>query len=503
MRSGTSTTIESKWFIIPVIATAAGLLAVGIATAQERRRVERTGPAGPPFRAAAPITMTNPPPTTLPAPAERRVQVFRLRNVDASVAASAIATLGNASVTTDPRTNSLVVCGSPEAIEKAKELLSELDVPEKPGAGQQFRIFTLKYADPKFTARALQDTFGREAQITADPATRALIVKAEPATMERIAPIIQALDVPTAQTPGEVPEVRVFTRKHTSAESDAATLQTVLGDGLKVTAQESTNSIIVKGTPAAIRQCEDLLAKLDREPLAPAEPGVRIFRLTNRKLDDGIRKAVELLVGNRGAVAFDEKTNSIIVKGDKAVLDMAAQTVEQLDKPVATSRPAAEAAELPSLRIRVVWLAQGLNAAEGEFPPPPDLDGVVEDLARLGVTNLRLVAQTMIGSIGEGKFRLTAAPEIADVDNCVLKLDGDVRPNKAAPQIRLQLSASGIVRPPEPAGPGPQPPRPRFQTEFGNIETVVAAPLGHAVVLGVTPTLKTTSVFVIQLLPGN
>lgn len=85
-----------------------------------------------------------------------------------------------------------------------------------------------------------------------------------------------------------------------------------------------------------------------------------------------------------------------------------------------------------------------------------------------------------------------------------LLLDGNMSPNNAdeVPSISLTLNATGNLVAAKPGMPA-TPAMPPSRVDFCQIQTTIMAPLGHAVVLGVTPTQKVTSAFVIQLRPSR
>ena len=129
--------------------------------------------------------------------------------------------------------------------------------------------------------------------------------------------------------------------------------------------------------------------------------------------------------------------------------------------------------------------------------PPADLKDVVDELAKISVTDLKLAAQTVVQSSGR-EFRIEATPRL---DNpCELTVTGEAL-DEAAPQPRMRLSLEALEYEEWHLRTGRDASR-RMQTrDLCTLETTVSAPPGHAVVLGVTPTQEMTSVFVLQILP--
>ncbi|MGH8428676.1 MAG: type II secretion system secretin GspD [Gammaproteobacteria bacterium] len=112
----------------------------------------------------------------------------------------------------DPRTNSILITGSPEERLKVKALIVQLD---QPAGGGSTQVLYLHYAEAKDIAKILQDYIKTKEQTTAagktggsasptvavsaDTALNALIVTGPPKDTESIRSIISQLDVRRAQ----------------------------------------------------------------------------------------------------------------------------------------------------------------------------------------------------------------------------------------------------------------------------------------------------------------
>jgi hypothetical protein len=232
------------------------------------------------------------------------------------------------------------------------------------------------------------------------------------------------------------------------------------------------------------------------------EPVVKIFKLKYLPLDRGMPSALSILK-SFGKYAIDERTNSLIVQAPEEDLRTIEKFLSEIDVPAQAETP-------PSARrIRLVWLFSGLK--EGGKAPPADLAKVVDELKRYGVNDLRMVAQTLIQTTGNGNFSVTSNPTLGPNNPCNLRLSGQLRLSEGeGTQLDLRLTASS--QPPRtpnaaPAPPAAQPqgppaalpaePLPRVMND---LEATINAPPGHPVVLCACPTEAWTSVFVVEVI---
>ncbi|MCS7238616.1 MAG: hypothetical protein NZ899_10160 [Thermoguttaceae bacterium] len=219
---------------------------------------------------------------------ETQFKVFRLRHAPADQVAQTItefyedrAGLGTqVRVSTDFRSNSLIVEASPRDMAEVSELIAQLDISHTE-AQSEIRVFKLKNALASELATILQDAItgqaygvrgvavgqpaaaaqqqqerksavlrfvtidekGRQivssgiltdAVITADTRSNSLLVTASPDSMPLIAALIEELDqLPTAEA-----QIKVFTLVNGDAQNMAEMLQTIFGQQQQVAAQQ-------------------------------------------------------------------------------------------------------------------------------------------------------------------------------------------------------------------------------------------------------------------------
>jgi type II/III secretion system protein len=230
----------------------------------------------------------------------------------------------------------------------------------------------------------------------------------------------------------------------------------------------------------------------------PPDMVVQIFKLKYARPEPSMQKALELLAGG-GKIAFDGRTNSLVVQTTADKIPQIKEYLSDADQP----EPSRE-----TMQIRLVWLMAGLPDA-GKAPPK-DLDKVLAELAKFEFGDLQMVAQSLIHTTQDGTFHMTSNPMLGTGQACSLRLEGTLQnPQPQVNQVQVQLSVGtqgrGPLRMPVPGAPpglsAPQgPPEAQIATD---ISTSISAPSGHPVVLCACPTEKAVSVFIIQVIPAG
>jgi hypothetical protein len=247
------------------------------------------------------------------------------------------------------------------------------------------------------------------------------------------------------------------------------------GKGFRLSIDERTNSLVVAGTPQDLSLVQSLLNKLDVLP-ANNEPGlsVRVYDLKYTRADGGLGQALRLVVP-KGNFEVDPTRNAVIVSGDEKMQEKAASLLRRLDSPQEVKpRIAGE------MRVRIVWLATGTGGPK----PPEDLKDVIRELAKMGVEDPRLVTQTLVTALPNRPFNLEG---LAGQESQYRLFIAGTLCAEAGEAGSLKISINATTAP--------------TQVPVGRVDTEITAPLGHSVVLGMTPTAKDTSVFVVQILP--
>ncbi len=223
------------------------------------------------------------------------------------------------------RPNAVLLIGSPKTVDKAQELLRQLDVGGE--TTTQFEIFRLKNAsaeearqllEPIFAAQPNEDTglvppLTPKALVFAETRTNSLIVRAGPSDMAEVRRLVEQIDQPGGE---RVNEIRVFRLKNTLAFDLAPILQRAVrgggqGDspnqdpgglasllrlvtidaqgrqvlqsgvlaGVTVNADPRANTLIVSAPPESMALMAALIEQLDVAPDAVAL--LKVFTIKN------------------------------------------------------------------------------------------------------------------------------------------------------------------------------------------------------------------------------
>ena len=155
-------------------------------------------------------------------------------------------------LTADSRSNSILVAGDDVRRQRVRELIERLDVPRQQSGN--VRVIYLEYADAEEVAAVLSKVMSNiskldtakdkgatgdasNSTVEADPNTNALLITADPTTLETLLPIIERLDIRRAQVLVEaiIVEVRGNLRRTLGIEWAAYKEDRALGGSLNST----------------------------------------------------------------------------------------------------------------------------------------------------------------------------------------------------------------------------------------------------------------------------
>jgi type II secretion system protein D len=315
-------------------------------------------------------------------------------------------------IVTEPRTNSLIVSATPEDMRLAESLIARLDSePDRPGTAVQ--IFMLSKADATQVANTLTSLYKQPGAaagaaptvgISVDERTNAIVVSAGPSDLKRIKELVSQLD--TDSVP-RVTEIRVFTLDNadatelssilnealnnkptpmtqaspnrqallqfvTRSKEGGELISSALQEGVLITPDRRTNSIVVSAPVENMLLLESLIRAMDSTTPRTAE--IRVFTLVNsdaRAMSTvllqlfkmqaagaaaGQKQSIEYtLVPREGeadnaaapigsaqdaalTVTVDIRTNSLLVGGTKHYVELASKVIQELDQSTAADR---------------------------------------------------------------------------------------------------------------------------------------------------------------------
>jgi len=307
--------------------------------------------------------------------------------------------------------------------------------------------------------------------------------------MQRVLDLVAKLDAPA---PGESRVTQVYRLRHADPEETGRIVCSVFED-LRCTPDEDTSSLVLSGPEKTLSSAKQLLEALDQPRPEVRRQEVRVFALS-RPIDDAILKAVQMVLGREGTVAPDQARNALVIKAPADQFPVVERVIAELE-----SKPTAPGGGplAGNLRLRVVWLVSGPEEQVAELrEPPPDLAPVIEELERLGMGNVRLAGQMMVGSAGD-KFEITASPVVLGPTQLII--NGRLLEPMAKGEIhRVQIELAVRRGMPAPVRRGQVP-----ASEICNLSSTLTVPLHHSVVFGMAPVEALSSAFVLQLLPAQ
>jgi len=339
------------------------------------------------------------------------------------------------SITTDIRTNVLIVSASRENFAVIEEILKKVDVAEGWALGGGIKVYVLKHADAARLGPTLQQMFDRkraaEAQATGaqprslpvvvipDERTNALLVAASREGFAEVDAMVRQLDAPDVV---QTHDFRVFYLKQASAAALEPTLRQLFAQRrpagraptpVTIIADPKINALIIGAHKDDLTVAEGLIARLDQAP-PPAGQTVRAFPIakadanqlasTLQRLYDATRPTG----GTSGvAISVDERSNTILVSAAKADMDAIADLIAKLDTPTVT--------DVTEIRIFTLQHADAAQLAtiltDALTSKPAPMTGESPNRAKL----LRLIAeapdgQKLIASALKQGVQITAVP---------------------------------------------------------------------------------------------
>ena len=293
------------------------------------------------------------------------------------------------SIAVDPNTNSLVLIGSDRAVTRVRHLLDQVlaQLPKAPGRLR--RIELGDRADAARLSRLLTQTMrqvtppagrmgdlARRVSVMSDPDTNALFVTATDPDFETVTALIKAVAAPTHD---RAAVVKVYPLASGGADRAArhlnALLQgssrsrqagrlrnlaiTLMGgeeevkatfhpDRVQVSADPRSGSLVVMAPPEAIPFLDRYVELMDQSPVATTST-LQIFPLEHadaRQLSGTLRSVLRArysALSRSGMtqllpdVAYDTRTNAILVTADNAQLKEVASLIDELDDPITES----------------------------------------------------------------------------------------------------------------------------------------------------------------------
>lgn len=267
------------------------------------------------------------------------IDMFTLEYADASVVAEMMDELFQGvagtsdtfkapTVLADPRSNAVVVAGTRDAMERAREVIKRLDVEAGPLTAT-FKVYPLHHAASVRLAPRMQELFDsrREGQdqqktpivILPDESSNSLVVSASRDDHDVIVGLLAMLD----QSSTLARQFEIFPLKLAKAAKVAETLENVFKsqdsggggtgrvDAISAVADERTNSIIVWAAPSEMENIAAVIGRLDTSSPV-VEMMVRVIQLKQALAEDFATLLEEVLLGEGGGSGGDDERAVIV-----------------------------------------------------------------------------------------------------------------------------------------------------------------------------------------------
>lgn len=302
-----------------------------------------------------------------------------------------------------------------------------------------------------------------------------------------------------------VKEVHVFALQFVDATSTAAVVSKFVDGSAKIAADDRTNSLIISGDAKTIEQIASLIKLLDHGKSAPLPNLTKTYAVKHTAADQDLKELILMVISAEATVAVDQTRNIILLRGNEKSHAAVEKLLERIDQ----APPAKKSKS--SRRVHITWLASsgersgdGKTSKPGNATLPATLNPVIAELEKIGVTNLKVAAQTMVRCTTDEKFEILCKADLGTPCDLVI---GGLLGSGEDGQPRLMLVLNGRQQRPtavQNADGGLSGGRGSRQAmhmteDIVRIETTITAPAGHPVVLGVSPIGKITSVFVVTV----
>ncbi|MFC7379432.1 type II secretion system secretin GspD [Brevundimonas sp. GCM10030266] len=287
--------------------------------------------------------------------------------------------------------------------------------------GERFttEVFQLRNIDAASAAETIRPLVGAQGQVLANPGGNSVVVADFADNLSRIRALVARIDVDRSS-------FEVVTLENSSAREIAAVLQSVLtppggqpGQGMvSVTPVDSSNSIVLRGDPAAVARVRPLVEDLDRrarsaddvqviflqhanaeqllpvlqqivgQPITPAQANATPAATTGGEGAAAVASASAVAPaapGQRATIARFPGANALVISASADTQRMLAEVIRQLDQRRQQVLIEAVVVELSDTAVRelgVQWLLAG------------------EDGAPIGLTNYSNSATPLLPIVG-------------------------------------------------------------------------------------------------------
>lgn len=349
-------------------------------------------------------------------------------------------------------------------------------VPNRAAGGQELvtrmvRLANVPSADVARVIRPLVATFGSVEPLSSP---NAIVITDYADNVRRVEAIARQLDGGSGAT------FATITLRNGNAADVAQSLQTVLGDqqggtGARVAADARSNTVIVRGTPAAVAEARRIAASLDQP--GGATPITRMFRLNFADAET----VTEVLRGVLGQGESADNPVARSLSGSStnpfARLSNSTQGISALSNSAASTgtglgnaMQAANAATQPVMQNQTAETPKGFSTPDLTVQPAPELNAVV-------VRGTPSAIASIEGLITDLDVR---RPQVL-IEAAIAEITGD-----DAEALGIQLGTSGAALQPQGVGTSFD----QAGTSLGTILKALNVPAGALISNGLTGNVR-------------
>ncbi|MCC6285342.1 MAG: hypothetical protein IT439_08585 [Phycisphaerales bacterium] len=381
------------------------------------------------------------------------------------VQADLFAPMSGLVITPEESLGSLIVVGSTNNVRVIRELVSMLDV-EAAGAGNEVRVYPLRFAAADRVARIAQEVFAQREQsgalraedrlvISTDTRTNALVVATSARSLQVLESLLASLDAERANLsvnvfvlPAPNADVRTLAPKiqRLMSERLAATRRAGVpespSDAVSVEAEPATGSLIVAASEENFEIIRELVASLTAGAGgAGSAQRVEVIAVERGQAAELAQAIDQLYVQretqNRGqgavVVTANDRLNAIIVTGTDADIEAVRGLIEQLAVPVIQTEQ-----QIRRIELKTANALEVVNLLEEVLAGRP-LGGSRNSPAARQAVRIRFLRDTLADSLQDEKGGPVAEAEIDGAIRDLIRLTPDLRTNSvmisAPPQL--------------------------------------------------------------------
>ncbi|QDT05529.1 Bacterial type II/III secretion system short domain protein [Rubripirellula lacrimiformis] len=238
------------------------------------------------------------------------------------------ASFPNATISSDSRSNSLIVSASEEDQQMIQAFVEQMNV----GGQQTTQSYALENGNAATLRLALQATFP-QATIGADSVNDTLIVSASAEEQKEIAVLVQQInDAPARST-----DLHAYALANANPQTVVDALQQAFGrrSTVGVSADDESGTVFVVGLPREQEIAKQVIQQMDRVDPLTRDRRLKAFSLAGIDGDD-VADAVESLFADARPtvdVRYDFYNEQLVVIGTEEQLNLVEETLQQFDPP--------------------------------------------------------------------------------------------------------------------------------------------------------------------------